>query len=306
MRKNTPEQQDILDTAAGELVQKKHDEALKKAGISPKAHEEAINELKDQAITARKNRDTDHLMAAAAGFFSMAGGTSPYALKNMADGFGVTVKNVMEAEKSYRASEKDRQASLVAYKQAQRAEVLGLEDKKAASILEGKKAEERSKENLLKVGQHLGTTALQVKGLAQSKAEHEQTLRQNAELQAQSRAQVAQLAKEGRYNQAQAMNEELVAATGDAVKTKEIIERYSSINRAITPQRFEAPTKTMTSKDVASLQNQLILAEARKDPVLVGQLKAKLEEALKGRDGATTSTVPAERTYDASGKQITP
>ena len=242
-------------------------------------------------------------MAAAAGFFSMAGGTSPYALKNMADGFGVTVKNVMEAEKSYRASEKDRQASLVAYKQAQRAEVLGLEDKKAASILEGKKFEERSKENLLKVGQHLGTTALQVKGLAQSKAEHEQTSRQNAALSAQARMQAAQLAAKGHYNQAQAMNDELVAAAGDAVKTKEIIDRYSSINRAIYPQRFEAPTKAMTSKDLQALQTAKLIAEAKGDKPLAAQIQQKIDAGLGG--GEAPADGGAKRIkIDAAGNQI--
>ena len=92
-------------------------------------------------------------MAAAAGFFSMAGGTSPYALKNMADGFGVTVKNVTEAEKYYRESEKARKASLAALQQSRRAEVLGLEDKKDAADTKYQALIEKargSKENVAK------------------------------------------------------------------------------------------------------------------------------------------------------------
>jgi len=164
-------------------VEKRHNEALIRNGISPQAHQEAIAELKDQAITARKNRDTDHLMAAAAGFFSMAGGTSPYALKNMADGFGVTVKNVTEAEKYYRESEKARKASLAALQQSRRAEVLGLEDKKDAADTKYQALQEKHQDKLLDVAKSLriqGTasqTSLENKqlGLAQIGAYHAST-----------------------------------------------------------------------------------------------------------------------------------
>jgi hypothetical protein len=98
---------------------------FKERGISEKGHEEHIKELKDQAITARADRDTDRLMGIAQGFFTMAGGTSPYALKNMADGFGVTTKVVLESEKEYRKGEVARKASIGALNQAQRAEAIG-------------------------------------------------------------------------------------------------------------------------------------------------------------------------------------
>ena len=102
---------------------------FKELGISEKGHEEHINELRDQAKTARADRDTDRLMGIAQGFFTMAGGTSPYALKNMADGFGVTTKAVLESEKEYRKGEVARKASIDALKQAQRAEAIGDADK---------------------------------------------------------------------------------------------------------------------------------------------------------------------------------
>lgn len=105
--------------------EKARTEALTKAGLSPMAYKDAIDELTGQAKEARANRDTDQLMAIAQGFFTMAGGTSPYALKNMADGFGVATKEILGAERDYRKAEKARQDSITAFKQAQRAEVLG-------------------------------------------------------------------------------------------------------------------------------------------------------------------------------------
>jgi len=235
MKERTPEDQDKLDTAAGEKVQKKHDEALVKAGLSPKAYEDSIRELKDQAVTARKNRDTDHLMAAAAGFFAMAGGTSPYALKNMADGFGVSVKNVMEAEKTYRASEKDRQTSLTAYKQAQRAEVLGLEDKKAAYILEGRKAEERVKANQMKFGELLGVRALDTLNRRQTSKDAQAARIQAAEIAAGAREDAAALNAAVRQTVPQQLMERYQAAVesgnpAEIKKVQDAVEFYQSTN----------------------------------------------------------------------------
>jgi hypothetical protein len=301
MKERTPAEQDRLDTAAGEKVQRKHDEALVKAGLSPKAYEDSIRELKDQAVTARKNRDTDHLMAAAAGFFAMAGGTSPYALKNMADGFGVSVKNVMEAEKTYRASEKDRQTSLTAYKQAQRAEVLGLEDKKAAFILEGKKAEERVKANQMKFGELLGIRAVEALSRRQTSKDAQAARIQAAEIAAGARTDAEALRAAVRETPQQQLMKEYTAAveSGDpkqieAVKAK--VEFFQSTNpgfartdQAAAAVELKSMLGSKTFENYQMLKSIPNPSQTHKDQIAAKELelKAQFPNAFKG--GAAAS-----------------
>jgi len=71
----------------------------------PSEMKERLAEIKEQAQQAVKDRDSDRWLAAANGFFAMAAGTSPYALKNFAEGAGVAVKDLMAVNKDYRKTQ---------------------------------------------------------------------------------------------------------------------------------------------------------------------------------------------------------
>ena len=144
------------DTAAEE----RYNAALARNGIDPNAHKERGSQLKEQATQARQDRDVDLYMAAAQGFFRWAGGTSQYAMKNMADGLGVGTKAAHDALAEYRAGEKARLASIDAANQAHRADVLGREDKKQAAWDKYEGLQEKWRESQAKVAEHLGVSAL--------------------------------------------------------------------------------------------------------------------------------------------------
>jgi len=75
----------------------------------PSELKERQAEFKAQAQEALKERDSDRWLAAAKGFFAMGAGTSPYALKNFAEGAGAAVKDFAEAQKEWRKGQDLRQ-----------------------------------------------------------------------------------------------------------------------------------------------------------------------------------------------------
>ena len=77
------------------------DNIAKKYGVDPESTKQFFDNqaksLTDQVAQARKDRNVNLWMAAAQGFFAMAGGMSPYAFKNFADGMGVGTKQATAA-----------------------------------------------------------------------------------------------------------------------------------------------------------------------------------------------------------------
>ena len=63
--------------------------------------------LTKQAGQARQDRDVNLWMSAAQGFFAMAGGMSPYAMKNFADGLGVGTKQMTQTLGEYNKEQRE-------------------------------------------------------------------------------------------------------------------------------------------------------------------------------------------------------
>jgi hypothetical protein len=160
-----------IDPATGKPVPKKtlasiateqdieRKKALKDAGLPDQGFKERINELVTQANSAKQDRDTDRLLATAAGFFAIGAGNSRYAMQNMAEGLGVGTKQLQAAEKEYRIGEKARQESVGVLKQAQRAEVLGHQKEAADSYGKYQDLMEKQEESKRRTAEHLLTTA---------------------------------------------------------------------------------------------------------------------------------------------------
>ena len=89
----------------------RHDKIAKDLGVDPastkKFFEAQVGKLTEQAVQARQDRNVDLWMSAAQGFFAMAGGTSPHAMKNFADGLGVGTKQMTAALHEYKGIERD-------------------------------------------------------------------------------------------------------------------------------------------------------------------------------------------------------
>jgi hypothetical protein len=98
-------------------------DALKAAGA--KSYKDRIDEFKGQATQAREDRNTDRWLAVAQGFFAMGAGKSRYAMQNMAEGLGVGVGQLKDAEKEHRKAEQANKDRINLLEEAHRQEVLG-------------------------------------------------------------------------------------------------------------------------------------------------------------------------------------
>ncbi len=106
---------------------KAQNEFLKARGL-PTAEESMksrVDALASQAVQARENRDTDRLLALAQGFFAMGAGQSQYAMVNMAQGLGVTTKELKSVEQEYRKGEQLRKDKTELLQEATRQEAIG-------------------------------------------------------------------------------------------------------------------------------------------------------------------------------------
>jgi hypothetical protein len=112
----TPEQ-------AQTRAEKQNTDALKAAGV--KSYKDRIDEFKGLATQAREDRNTDRWLAVAQGFFAMGAGKSRYAMQNMAEGLGVGVGQLKEAEKEHRKAEQANKDRINLLEEAHRQEVLG-------------------------------------------------------------------------------------------------------------------------------------------------------------------------------------
>jgi hypothetical protein len=95
----------------------------------PSELKERLAELNDQAKIAREERDADRWLAVAMGGFAAAAGESPYALKNFAQGLGLTTKEMATINKDFRKAEDARNKAIREERKADRMEQMGNEDK---------------------------------------------------------------------------------------------------------------------------------------------------------------------------------
>jgi hypothetical protein len=86
---------------------------------------ERLANLATAGREARNNRDVDRWMAAAQGFFAMAGGKSQYAMQNMAEGLNIGVKELRAVEQDYRKIDQLQKDKAELLKEATRQEARG-------------------------------------------------------------------------------------------------------------------------------------------------------------------------------------
>jgi hypothetical protein len=171
---------------------------LKKKGVDTQGYQERLDEFKKDADQAIKNRDIDRLLAWSAGFFKAAGGTSPYALKNFADGLGMTVQELGSVEKDYRKAEQARKDGIAALRQAQRAEAIGDYNALVAAKDKQQKAQETWQEKTDDINTKI-LNIFAIKEYRRSSAADANAARfQTTELAARSRGDIADQASRDR------------------------------------------------------------------------------------------------------------
>ena len=184
---------------AGEYAKKNREEedALLKAQGLPTSAESLKERLANLATAgreARNNRDVDRWMAAAQGFFAMAGGKSQYAMQNMAEGLNIGVKELRAVEQDYRKIDQLQKDKAELLKEAARQEARG--DVAKGQTLR-KEAEDRNgkiADIKLRTGAHLletfdraAATATTAEGNRQTRADNAAARAQAAEIAAQER-----------------------------------------------------------------------------------------------------------------------
>jgi hypothetical protein len=91
--------------------------------------QDRLAELKEQGAQALKERDADRWLAVAMGGFAAAAGSSPYALKNFAEGLGLTTKEIATVNKDFRKANDALKKAEREERKADRLEQMGMDDK---------------------------------------------------------------------------------------------------------------------------------------------------------------------------------
>ena len=159
-------------TAAAELAAR---QALVPEEYRGKAYAGLEKSLQGDAETAGKEKDQSFWMSVMQAGLSAASGTSPNALKNIADGMNVGLSSYKESLKEFKKAEKERQKAMADIEQARRAEARGDAD---TAI----KATERSEDRMDKFNGYSmqGIAALR----SQEMQERGSTARTNAQIAA--------------------------------------------------------------------------------------------------------------------------
>jgi hypothetical protein len=106
-------------------AEKSEREFFKKA--IPDDLQQRLDAYKAEAAEAVKERDKDRWLAVAMGGFATAAGSSPYALRNFAEGLGLTTKEMMSINKDFRKLEQERNKFMREEQRLNRAEKIGVE-----------------------------------------------------------------------------------------------------------------------------------------------------------------------------------
>lgn len=275
----------------------RYNAALARNGIDPDAYKTRVSELKEQAMQAKQDRDVDLYMAAAKGFFAMAGGSSQYALKNIADGLGVGTDAARGALVEYRKGEKARMDSIAALNQAHRADVLGREDKKQSAWEKYETNQEKWREAQLKVAEHLGVSAI---AQGQILATREGTL-QAAKDAAKARAQAASSAAEDRKLIAEARLDE--TKRKNAEEERRLNAQYYQRAEEKHPLRQKGSPLFTALAELESVQSDLAIPKNSKNPDLLTKENALRTRIAKYQDQiANESAAEATRMMNAQSK----
>jgi hypothetical protein len=134
---------------------------------------ERLKELTAEAQSAVKARDQDRWLAVAMGGFAAAAGESPYALKNFAQGLGLTAKEFMSINKDFQAAEKERKKMELALRQQDRAERMGIEGKALDARERASEARTKYDQFLAGFQQKISETGINVKLAREQMAQRE-------------------------------------------------------------------------------------------------------------------------------------
>lgn len=134
---------------------------------------ERLKELTAEAQSAVKARDQDRWLAVAMGGFAAAAGESPYALKNFAQGLGLTTKEFLSINKAFQAAEKERKKMELALRQQDRAERMGIEGKALDARERASEARTKYDQFLAGFQQKISETGINVKLAREQMAQRE-------------------------------------------------------------------------------------------------------------------------------------
>jgi hypothetical protein len=123
IRKSVEDQKKTLQTE--DQAEAARRDAYKKA--IPDDLQQRLDTYKSEAADAVKERDKDRWLAVAMGGFAAAAGQSPYALRNFAEGLGLTTKEMMSVNKDFRKLENERNKLMREEQRLDRAEKIGVE-----------------------------------------------------------------------------------------------------------------------------------------------------------------------------------
>jgi hypothetical protein len=107
--------------------------AREAAGVTGEAGEAQKQAYEKEASKAADDKKEMLYMAMIKGGLAAAGGTSQYAIKNIADGFGIGLDDAAKGMKELKLAEKERSRGLAAIEEARRAEKRGDVDKAVAA-----------------------------------------------------------------------------------------------------------------------------------------------------------------------------
>jgi hypothetical protein len=166
MKGRTPEEQAASDQKTREEFGQRRQAMYKERGIDPDLYKKELTSIFQQGESALKNKDMDRALAMAEGFFTMAAGSSPYLFQNAAQGLGVSVKNLRQAEKDFRESELQRQKAAMSVRLAEKAAADGDFKAEEDYVTRAREFEQRSLDNKLKVVSTLYAGRLKTKEFA--------------------------------------------------------------------------------------------------------------------------------------------
>lgn len=261
-------------------------EALKKAGV--KSYKDRIDEFKGLATQAREDRNTDRWLAVAQGFFAMGAGKSRYAMQNMAEGLGVGVGQLKEAEKEHRKAEQANKDRINLLEEAHRQEVLG--NVKAGRELykdaEQRKADERK--NRIAVLGHLAggdDAALARLQAAQSDLEGRKFVARENRLGRESVA-ASHAAQVAAHKEATLAEQKRLHDLQDQQRFDQNVQRFYAAHPAI-----KGGILATAMDQQQSLEAKLALAP--KDPALIQQVNAARTRVTNLQDQVLNSASAA-------------
>jgi len=225
----------------------------------------------------------------------MAGGTSQYALKNMADGFGVTTKAVTEAEKEYRKGEMARKASIDTLKQAQRAEAIGDSDK----ILQARDKHEALVEKAEEHNQTAAGLLLGRIGSAELSARTAKEGRLGREATAKAGREANAMYKEIEAGRRESADRDRAYAAQSNIVTKQLEQLEKARKNAIDGDPYAAVTKNKILNAKTPKERQEVLESPAGRAYTASEKKFADEEA-RLRSGQLT----LDRSY--GGLQLSP